>query len=72
VADSCKGDDSDGIDNEYHDKFSDEDWKPDWGIFNGHFLKWKSAFLPQRCSDIYSNDIPTKVIRKNTVNLKNL
>jgi len=66
MADSSEDGDSDAIDNEYHKNLSDEDWKPDWTIFNRHFLKWKSTFFPQR-SRIYSNDIPTKVIKKRVI-----
>ena len=38
MADSCKGDDSDDIDYQYHKKFSDEDWNQNCMITWNHFF----------------------------------
>ena len=38
MVDSCKGNDGDNIDNRYHQRLSDEDWKPDWRITHNHFV----------------------------------
>jgi len=62
MADSCKGSDSDGIDNRYHKKFSDEDWEPGWRIISSHFVDPDSTLFPQWRSRIYSS--PAKVIAR--------
>jgi len=61
VADSCKGDDSDDIDYQYHKKFSEEDWKQDCRIFliSGDLLKRDSTFFLQWRSRIYSSPAKT-------------
>ena len=39
MADSCKGDDSDDIDNRYHKKFNEEDWIPVRRMLTSHFFR---------------------------------
>ena len=64
MANSCEGGDSEGIDNQYHKKFSDEDWKSDRRIFGSLLLKWNSTiFLQWRCR-FYSFDSAAKMILK--------
>ena len=45
MADSCKGSDSQSIDNRYHKRLSDKDWKPIVlfysRIFSSHFCERK-------------------------------
>ena len=66
MADSCKRDDSDNIDYRYHQRLSDEDWKPEWRITNNHFVSPESTFFARWGFRICTS--PAKVISKKNDN----